>query len=198
MLVGIAMFGLITGLFIAVAGWQSKIWGVLGAGVLICGGGMFIGVFGTPSRDMPNGSPEMTMLGTIAMIMGVIVLVWQIAKVVSASKQQTEARLLEIGGTTLDKFFVECVLASYNDFSLEKNVAKAKLLADKYGLKYPNGIQTLYQSGLEAHKAISSQIDSDRLSKMRSVEKAEYDRLNRYASFYGKPWISTGLSFLSG
>lgn len=130
----IAMFGLIMGVVIAAVGWQSKVWGILGAGVLIC-----VGVPFTASPEI-----EMTILGTIAMIVGVIVLVWQIAKAVSMSKQKSEARLLEIGGTTLDKFFVECVLASYNDFSLEKNIAKAKLLADKYGLKYPNGIQALY------------------------------------------------------
>lgn len=91
-----------------------------------------------------------------------------------------------LGGTNLDRFFIECVLAEYDDFTKEKNLAKAKLLADKYNLAYPNGIEALYQQGLKAHEKISNKISDSKLEKKRAAEKEEFDRLNRYADCYGK------------
>ena len=94
--------------------------------------------------------------------------------------------MLEIGNSNLDRFFVECVLASCNDFTVEKNRERAKLLASKYALQYPNGIEELYNKGLQAHKAVSEKIVSDRLAELRRAEEEEYAKLNRYCSLYGK------------
>ena len=48
-----------------------------------------------------------------------------------------------IGGTELDRFYIECVLARCTDFTLPKNKEKAILLAQKYGIAYPDGIEAL-------------------------------------------------------
>lgn len=90
-----------------------------------------------------------------------------------------------IGGTNLDRFFVECVLAECNDFTLEKNIEKAKLLADKYNLSYESGIETLYNNALKEHKKISNIIDEEKLEKLRENERAEYEQLIKYAEYYG-------------
>lgn len=91
-----------------------------------------------------------------------------------------------IGGTNLDRFFIECVLSGCQDFTKEKNVAKAQLLAEKYNLSYDTGIAELFAQGMKAHEQISGEIDNDRLSKLREAEKQEYDELNRYADLYGR------------
>lgn len=91
-----------------------------------------------------------------------------------------------IGGTNLDRFFIECVLSECNDFTKDKNVARAKLLAEKYNLSYSDGIENLYKKGLKAHEAITGKIEEDKLSKVRAREKEEFDRLNKYSDLYGK------------
>ena len=102
------------------------------------------------------------------------------------SKKQKQANSKVIGGTMLDRFFVECVLAEVNDFSKEKNKQKAQLIAEKYRLKYPKGIEALYQQGLEAHKVVSQQFADNRLAIKRAEERQEFERLNRYSNLVGK------------
>lgn len=59
-------------------------------------------------------------------------------------KELAEKQSKMVGGTMLDRFFVECVLADSNDLTKPKNKQRAQLLADKFNLKYPNGIEELY------------------------------------------------------
>ena len=67
-----------------------------------------------------------------------VLIVIIVAFLMSQAESQTAAsvpikqELYAIGGTDLDRFFVECVLAGCTDFSQEKNIAKAKLFAEKY------------------------------------------------------------------
>lgn len=91
-----------------------------------------------------------------------------------------------IGGTNLDRFFVECVLSNCNDFSAEKNIAKAKILADKYNLTYSSGIEKLYEQAFEAHKGISTAIKNEKLAEQRAEEREEYNTLVKYAEYYGR------------
>ena len=91
-----------------------------------------------------------------------------------------------IGGTNLDRFFIECVLSECDDFTKEKNIARAQLLAKKYNLTYPQGIPELYARGMKAHESISGKITEDKLSKIRAQEQEEFNRLNRYSEFYGR------------
>lgn len=92
----------------------------------------------------------------------------------------------EIAGTNLDRFFIECVLSESTDFTKEKSVAKAKLLADKYNISYDNGIEEVYNRGLKEHEQIIEKMNADKLAEMRVEEEVEYTRLNRYSDLYGK------------
>lgn len=99
-------------------------------------------------------------------------------------KRNENARV--IGGTNLDRFFIECVLSNCNDFTLEKNVAKAKLFADKYNLSYTSGIESLYESAMKAHEKIRGNIYNSKLNKQREDEQVEQSLLTRYAEYYGR------------
>lgn len=67
-----------------------------------------------------------------------------------------------IGGTLLDRFFVECTLGG-TDFDNEEDIAKAKEIAKKYNLSYPfSGIESLYLAALENHKELLRATGFDR------------------------------------
>lgn len=104
---------------------------------------------------------------------------------------------VRFGGTVLDQFFIECVLAEYFDFTKEKNVARAKMLADNYHLPYPNGIEVLFEEGRKAHALVSEQIEKDRIKRLEAgateAEKEKFKELNRYASLRGLEKKSTML-----
>lgn len=91
-----------------------------------------------------------------------------------------------IGGTNLDRFLIECVLSECDDFSKEKNIERAKLLAQKYNLSIPNGVEQLYNSALEAHTPLARSAENERIAIKQREESAEYDQLIRYSNFYGK------------
>lgn len=97
---------------------------------------------------------------------------------------QKQAEVIE--ATMLDRFFVECVLSEADDFSKPKNKQRAQLLADKYNLKYPNGIEELYKQGLNGHKVVSQRLVLNRLEEKRAEERKEFERLNKYSDLTGK------------
>ena len=143
---------------------------------------MLGGTFLACSNDSDVGFITM---GILLLLPSTPLSIWYI---IQRRKRITEERsnfLLNIGATNLDRFFVECVLSSCNDFSI-KNVEKAKILANKYELSYPDGILALYEQGLNAHKEISQKIVNDKLADLRIIEQKEYKELNKYALLYGK------------
>lgn len=175
--------GLFIGSVIISIGWTSvpKKMDLLGSGALLILGGMF-----TALGEDPVSGVGMGALGFGCMAVGVVLTFLSAKKASAQKKEAITEELLEIGGTNLDMFFVECVLSSCNNFRLEKNVARAKLLADKYSLSYLDGIQALYEKGLKAHESISGKIISEKLADLREKEQEEYNQLIRYSSFYGK------------
>lgn len=184
----IGIIFLIIGVFVLVAGWQSvpKNGALMGAGAMGILGGTFIGIGGNPARDMPNGSPAMVVFGFMLFAGCVVITVLQLKKAKGVSDKVREDKLLEIGSTPLDRFFVECVLSGCNDFSKPKNVERAKLLAQKYSLAYPEGVEALYRKGFEEHRKISGKFDSDRLDEVREQERQQYAELNKYSSYTGR------------
>lgn len=101
-------------------------------------------------------------------------------------KAREEIFSKSIGGTKLDRFYIECVLGDYNDFTIEKNIQKAQLLAEKYALSYPNGIEDLYEQGKQEHQAIKVRIEADDLAELREEEEKKCAALNQYADLRGK------------
>lgn len=120
-MVAIVMIGSFIGIGIIAIGWSSvpKKMNMLGSGALLILGAMVTAFGGNPVRDM-----GMVVLGFCCMAVGVILTFLSAKKVSGQKKEAIAEKLLEIGGTNLDMFFVECVLSSCNDFRLEKMLPK--------------------------------------------------------------------------
>lgn len=90
-----------------------------------------------------------------------------------------------LGGTNLDRFFVECVLSGITGFSKKANVEKAKLIANKYNLAFYS-VEKLYEEAYKAHQPLSTEYRLAQENEIRSREKREYDTLNMYSDLYGR------------
>ena len=181
------MAALIVGVVVIAFGWQAGVkWNIIGKGAALTAAGGMIGIGGNPAKDMPNGSPMMVTLGflIIALLIGSLILSHK--KNAVANKEAAQKRAEIIGASMLDRFFVECVLSECDDLTKEKNRQRAKLLADKYNLKYPDGIEKLFSDGMEAHKAVSRRFVLNKLEERRAEEREEFERLNKYSDLTGK------------
>lgn len=187
MMTYIGMGALLVGCFMLVGGWQSGVKGkLMGQGAILIVAGACIGIGGNPARDMPNGSPGMVALGFLGIAAVILMFVLDSKKKAAAKKEAAQKQAEVIGATMLDRFFVECVLSEADDFSKPKNKQRAQLLADKYNLKYPNGIEELYKQGLNGHKVVSQRFVLNRLEEKRAEERQEFERLNKYSDLEGK------------
>lgn len=187
MMTYIGMGALLVGCFMLVGGWQSGVKGkLMGQGAILIAAGACIGIGGNPARDMPNGSPGMVALGFLGIAAVILMFVLDNKKNAATKKEAAQKQAEVIGATMLDRFFVECVLSEADDFSKPKNKQRAQLLADKYNLKYPNGIEELYQQGLNGHKVVSQRFVLNRLEEKRAEERKEFERLNKYSDLTGK------------
>ena len=158
-----------------------------GRGAILLVAGVCIGIGGYLARDMPNGSPVMVALGFLGIAAVILMFVLDNKKNAAAKKEAAQKQAAEvIEATMLDRFFVECVLSEADDFSKPKNKQRAQLLADKYNLKYPNGIEELYKQGLNGHKVVSQRLVLNRLEEKRAEERKEFERLNKYSDLTGK------------
>lgn len=187
MMTYIGMGALLVGCFMLVGGWQSGVKGkLMGQGAILIVAGACIGIGGNPARDMPNGSPGMVALGFLGIAAVILMFVLDSKKNAATKKEAAQKQAEVIGATMLDRFFVECVLSEADDFSKPKNKQRAQLLADKYNLKYPNGIEELYKQGLNGHKVVSQRFVLNRLEEKRAEERQEFERLNKYSDLEGK------------
>lgn len=174
----VGMFILIFGLFVAVAGWYNDVdYKTIGTGSL----GMLSGACLLISEDV-----FFIVLGAIGAVTFVVITVLISKKGHELNKSKKKKLTEAIGGTSLDRFFVECVLAEVDDFSKPKNVMKAQFLADKYKLDYTNGIDKLYKKGLDAHNAVGQRFILNRLEELRVQEELDFEKLNKYSDLTGK------------
>ena len=62
-----------------------------------------------------------------------------------------------VGGTLRDRFFIECVLSECDDFTKERNIRKAQMFADKYGVSYSGsgGIEAAFNNAMQEHLRIT-------------------------------------------
>ena len=133
-MIAIGMTCMVIGMLGFCGAWVARNMKLVGSFGLIMVGGIFFGIGGSASKGKPHGDGGMVSLGIIFIAIGVVLLVLSIKQTKKAVEIETISKLERIGGTPLDRFFVECVLAEYNDFSVKKNAEKAKLLAEKcYG-----------------------------------------------------------------
>ena len=108
-----------------------------------------------------------------------------------------ELRPGTIGGTNLDRFFVECVMSNCINFSKEKNVQKAKMYAERYNLDYSKGIEILYNEAYEKHIPITNKFRDKELSKILSSEKSQKNQIERYSEDFGRAKKISMLSSLA-
>ena len=187
MMTYIGIGALVIGIVMACAGWASGVRGkVILRGIILIVSGALIGIGGNPSRDMPKGSMPMVVIGFCGIAAVIIMIVLSYLKNAGERKENAQKKAEAIGATQLDRFFVECVLSGVDDFSQEKNRQRAQLLADKYKVAYPDGIEKLYQKGLEEHKIVSARFVSNRLENKRAEEREAFNELNKYADLTGR------------
>lgn len=154
--------------------------------ILMILGGILHMIGVAASLGVPGGVPEPKVFGVLLLLIGFPLEIKLTVERVKAYKD----RALVDKRLNLNKFYYECVSASCTDFSAEKNVAKAKLIADKYNMSYPNGIENLYNNAKEANIIISRNLSDEKLAKenlkQKEEQKKEYALLNRYAQYYGR------------
>lgn len=156
-------------------------------GIILFFSGILIAVGGSNySFDNPDLYPGMALLGFLGLIVGVAMFAIESKRNHVLNKEIAQRQAEVIGATMLDRFFVECVLMEANDFSKQKNIQKAQLLAEKYNLEYQNGIEELYQQGLNKHKAVSQRLILNRIEEKRAEELEVFNVLNKYSDFIGK------------
>lgn len=106
-------------------------------GIILFFSGILIAVGGSNySFDNPDLYPGMALLGFLGLIVGVAMFAIESKRNHVLNKEIAQRQAEVIGATMLDRFFVECVLMEVNDFSKQKNIQKAQLLAEKYNLEY--------------------------------------------------------------
>lgn len=176
MMTYIGMGAALVGCLMLAGGWQVRAIGLMGLGLILIVAGVCIGI----------GGPGMVALGFMVIAAVILMFVLAIKEIAVAKKKAAQKQAGVIGATMLDRFFVECVLAEADDFSKPKNKQRAQLLADKYNLKYPNGIEELYKQGLNGHKVVSQRFILNRLEEKRAEERKEFERLNKYSDLTGK------------
>lgn len=76
-------------------------------------------------------------------------------------------------------FYKECVETEAVDFSYPKNVQRVQLLADKYKLIYPEGIEKLFLQSKELYEGFNEK-------EAKEKELAKFNDLNKYSDLTGK------------
>ena len=95
----------------------------------------------------------------------------------------------EIGGTNLDRFYIESVLSGCDEVGQLDNpqiAQKIELLAKKYNLSVSNGVSQVFQEARNAHLMMRGEDTKAQLDKLRNAERAEYNVLTKYANYTGR------------
>ncbi len=175
---------IIVGVIVFVIGWNSssRHGKLLLAGVELMGAGTMFGVFGTASRDLPNGSPQMVLVGVILAVLGI----YQLVMAFRSIQKQGKANLEANRKAALADFYDECIQDGIKSCESPRDVQKAQLLADRKGLKYPDGIAALYEAARDTKLGLSAEQKMQDLEALRASEQARYAELTRYADLSGR------------
>lgn len=83
-------------------------------------------------------------------------------------------------------FYIECVLGGYTDFTSEKNVEKAKLLAQRYNLEYPYGIERLFDLCASEYYKLRETRKQRALNEVIEADQKLCNQLSRYKDETGR------------
>lgn len=88
------------------------------------------------------------------------------------------------------KFYEECRNNNVEDFSNERDLQRAKLIAEKMHLEKIKNLEKYYLDGKKLHeeeeKAKLYREQRDTLTKLKNREKELYDEYTKYAEYYGR------------
>lgn len=95
------------------------------------------------------------------------------------------------GTTREERFYAECVLAGIEDFTIQKNIEKAKLFATKYGFKLDKTtIEQLFEESKEAYEGSVGRIRQLKENADKAKEQKEYkelyEKLNAFSNLVGR------------
>ena len=103
-------------------------------------------------------------------------------KYIISSKAENQ---MFMGGTNIERFYIECVLAECDDFSLSENKTKAEGFASKYGLNKNSGVENLFKQGEKAHCEFFRLNEEDRIKKAKEEENEQAQNSNMFVNFSG-------------
>ena len=180
----IGMIFLVVGVFAIAIAWNSnpKSGMALGAGAMLTIAGAMIGIGGNPAKDMPNGSPAMVAMGFMLAIGGIALLVVQLL----AAKKKAQENKVEADRTRLVSFYEACLKEGVQSCSNPRDVQKAQLIANRMGMAFPGGIQTLFEQARQAKHGDEILKKNQRLQEQMNKEQQRYNELTRYASYSGR------------
>ncbi len=107
---------------------------------------------------------------------------WDEEKRIKNEQEIEKCRPYVVGSTYNDRFFVECLLSNCYDFSMPKNLERAKLIAQKYSIMYPNDIEKIFNDAKEYHKTASKSV----WECIRRKQRVELVELTKYSNYVGK------------
>ncbi|SEA49776.1 hypothetical protein SAMN05216349_11463 [Oribacterium sp. KHPX15] len=164
-------------------GWSNspKNAKLLGMGGIMMLGGMFIGIGANPAKDMPNGSPEMVVLGFLLSAIGVVMMVLQLG----AAKKSNQARADKMAEDKKIAFYNECVNNGIKECKSEKEIQKCTLIAQKHKIQYSNVSILFYEAKASVDKDIENRKEAA-LNAKKDEERIEYNELNKYSGFKGR------------
>ena len=174
---------LLIGVFVIVAGWVSvpRNGRTIGSGALVLFGGMFIGIGGNPSRDMPNGSPAMVGLGIIMVLIGIALIVHRIIQ----SSSNAKKNLTTLKDQQKIAFYKACVDSGIRECVGEKAIQKASLIAKQRNLPFTDISALFTESKTLFERSEQIKLDNE-LETQRNNETQQHTAMIRFASYTGR------------
>ena len=187
----IGMGAMILGGLIFAIGWNGspKKTKLLGCGALLMAAGMCIGIGGNPARDMPNGSPPLVVLGFLLLIVGVVLLVPQI----TAAKKTKKVQAVQAVDNKKIAFYHACVQKGVTDCRSEKDIQRAELIAQQYGL-LGGDVKKLFDEARMLVDKDAVMKEQAALEEKKSEERLYAAELEQYGSLSGR---SKRIAYLS-
>lgn len=155
-------------------------------------GGMFVGIGENPSRDAPNGSPELVVMGYVLTFLGIVAL--PICAKMAKSIQDEKMKKLEAERARVEKENQEeqekqLAIVIYKKCR-QKNVAESddglKLIAGTYGVDSIQKAKEYYLRGKSLVEAQEAEEKAKKLEEIRNDEKAEVEQNLKLANVKGK------------
>ena len=180
-MVAFGMGGTIVGVTLIILAYMSviRIRGIGWAGLVCLIGGVLVSMNATP-----RSNHSLRSLGVMLIVLGAIAAIALVCAGISVHKRSDLH--LELGRTARERFFIECVLAGYTDFSDKVSLERAKRLIEKYSLPESKDPAELFREGQASCQKALLKLDRKRLEKQAEAEYRKLLELTKYAGLKGR------------